>query len=111
MSATPPWSDGALIRSSYSGTLAGSGLWISDNTAPRTDRGGSLSHELKTHSVPIPALIYVVEGEGEFELGSETVPVKSGFFIRMQALLPHAVRAKTPFRMLLVQVKDAACQQ
>jgi|SRR5581483_682237 len=63
-------------------------------------------HELKTHSVPIPALIYVVEGEGEFVLGSETVQVKSGSFIRMEPLLPHALRAKTPFRMLLVQVKD-----
>jgi quercetin dioxygenase-like cupin family protein len=65
-------------------------------------------HDLKTHSVPIPALIYVVEGEGEFDLGSETVEVKSGSFIRMEPLLPHAVRAKTPFRMLLVQVKDRA---
>lgn len=63
-------------------------------------------HELKTHSVPIPALIYMVEGEGEFDLGSETFQVKSGSFIRMEALLPHAVRAKTPFRMLLVQKKD-----
>jgi quercetin dioxygenase-like cupin family protein len=68
--------------------------------------GFAAGHELKTHSVPIPALIYVVEGEGEFDLGSETVQVKSGSFIRMEALLPHAVRAKTPFRMLLVQVKD-----
>jgi len=68
--------------------------------------GFAAGHELRTHSVPIPALIYVVEGEGEFDLGSETVQVKSGSFIRMEALLPHAVRAKTPFRMLLVQVKD-----
>ncbi len=68
--------------------------------------GFAAGHELKTHSVPIPALIYVVEGEGEFDLGSETVQVKSGSFIRMEALLPHAVRAKSPFRMLVVQVKD-----
>jgi len=68
--------------------------------------GFAAGHELKTHSVPIPALIYVVEGEGEFDLGSETVQVKAGCFIRMEPLLPHSVRAKTPFRMLLVQVKD-----
>jgi len=67
--------------------------------------------ELKTHSVPIPALIYVVEGEGEFDLGSETIPLKSCSFIRMEALLPHAVRAKSPFRMLLVHVKDRAIQK
>jgi len=73
--------------------------------------GFAAGHELKTHSVPIPALIYVVEGEGEFDLGSETVQVKSGSFIRMEALLPHAVRAKSPFRMLLVQVKDDGRQK
>jgi len=42
--------------------------------------------------------IYVVEGKGEFDLGCETVQVNSGSFIRMEALLPHAVRAKSPFR-------------
>ena len=73
--------------------------------------GFAAGHELKTHSVPIPALIYVVEGEGEFDLGSETVQVRSGSFIRMEALLPHAVRAKSPFRMLLVQVKDRGMQK
>ena len=70
--------------------------------------GFAAGHELQTHSVPIPALIYVVEGEAEFDLGSDTVQLKSGSFIRMDALLPHAVRAKSPFRMLLVQVKDPA---
>jgi len=73
--------------------------------------GFAAGHELKTHSVPVPALIYVIEGEGEFDLGSETVQVKSVSFIRMEALLPHAVRAKAPSRMLLVQVKDRTIQK
>ena len=73
--------------------------------------GFAAGHELKTHSVPIPALIFVVEGEGEFDMGSETVQVKSGSFIRMEALLPHAVTAKSPFRMLLVQVKNGGLQK
>ena len=69
--------------------------------------GFAAGHELKTHSVPIPALIYVVEGEGEFDLGGETVQVKAGSFIRMEPLLPHALRAETALRMLLVQVKGS----
>jgi quercetin dioxygenase-like cupin family protein len=73
--------------------------------------GFAAGHELKTHSVLIPALIYVLEGEGEFDLGSETVQVKPGTFIRIAPLLPHAVRAKSPFRMLLVQVKDGGRQK
>ncbi len=52
--------------------------------------GFAAGHELKTHSVPIPALIFVLEGEGEFDLGSESVLVKPGSFIRMAPLLSHA---------------------
>ncbi len=73
--------------------------------------GFAAGHELTTHAVPTPALIYVVEGEGEFDLGNQTVQVRPGSFIRMAPLLPHAVRAKTPCRMLLVQVKDGARDQ
>lgn len=68
--------------------------------------GFSAGQELSNHSAPTPALIYVLEGEAEIDLGSETVHAKIGSFIRMAPLLPHAVRANTPFRMLLVQVKE-----
>ncbi len=69
--------------------------------------GFSAGQELSTHSAPTPALIYVLEGEAEIDLGSDTVQGKKGSFVRMAPLLPHAVRAKTPFRMLLVQVKES----
>lgn len=72
--------------------------------------GFAAGHELKTHSVPIPTLIFVLEGEGEFDLGSESVQVKPGSFIRMAPLLSHAVRAKAPFRMLLIQIKEGPHQ-
>jgi quercetin dioxygenase-like cupin family protein len=70
--------------------------------------GFSAGQELSTHSAPTPALIQVLEGEADIDLGSDTVQVKPGSFIRMAPLLSHAVRAKTPFRMLLVQVKEDA---
>ncbi|HWR13893.1 MAG TPA: cupin domain-containing protein [Terriglobales bacterium] len=73
--------------------------------------GFSAGQELSTHSAPTPALIQVLEGEADIDLGSDTVQVKPGSFIRMAPLLSHAVRAKTPFRMLLVQVKEAARQK
>lgn len=69
--------------------------------------GFAAGHELKTHSLPIPILIYVVGGEGECDLGGETVQVRAGSFMRIEPLVPHAVRAKTPLRMLLIQVKDS----
>ncbi len=70
--------------------------------------GFSAGQELSTHSAPTPALIQVLEGEADIDLGNDTVQAKSGSFIRMAPLLSHAVRAKTPFRMLLVQVKEGA---
>jgi len=73
--------------------------------------GFSPGKELSTHSVPTPALISVLEGEGEIDLGSDTIQVNAGSFIRMTPFLSHAVRAKTPFRMLLVQVKDGTHQK
>jgi quercetin dioxygenase-like cupin family protein len=69
--------------------------------------GFSTGEELSTHSAPTPALIHVLEGEADVDLGSDTVQVKPGSFIRMAPLLPHAIRARAPFRMLLVQVKEA----
>jgi quercetin dioxygenase-like cupin family protein len=68
--------------------------------------GFSAGQELSTHSAPTPALIYVLEGDAEIDLGSDTVQVKPGSFIRMAPLLSHAVRANSPLRMLLVQVKE-----
>jgi quercetin dioxygenase-like cupin family protein len=68
--------------------------------------GFSAGQELSTHSAPVPALIHILQGEAEMDLGDDTVHVKPGSLIRMSPLLPHAVRAKTPLRMLLVQVKD-----
>ncbi len=73
--------------------------------------GFSAGQELSTHSAPTPALIYVLEGEAEIDLGSDTVQTKPGSFIRMAPLLSHAVRAKAPFRMLLVQVKEGSRQK
>ena len=73
--------------------------------------GFSAGQELSTHSAPTPALIHVLEGEADIDLGSDTVQVKPGSFIRMAPLLPHAIRARAPFRMLLVQVKEAPRQK
>lgn len=73
--------------------------------------GFSAGEELSTHSAPTPALIHVLEGEADVDLGSDTAQVKPGSFIRMAPLLPHAIRAKAPFRMLLVQVKEAPRQK
>lgn len=67
--------------------------------------GFSAGHEISTHTAATPATLSILEGEGEVDLGPDTVQVSAGAFIYMPPELPHAIRAKTPLRMLLIQVK------
>ena len=67
--------------------------------------GFSAGHELSAHSAPTPAVLYFLEGEAELQLGDDKVQAKPGSFVYMPPMLPHGIRAKTPLRMLLVQMK------
>jgi len=67
--------------------------------------GFSAGEELSSHSAPTPAILYFLEGEANVQLGQETVAARAGSFVYMPPMLPHGVLAKTPVRMLLVQVK------
>ena len=68
--------------------------------------GFSAGEELSGHSAPTPAVLYFIEGEGEVQLGDQTVTVQPGSFVYMPPMLPHAISAKTALRMLLVQMKS-----
>ena len=67
--------------------------------------GFAAGEELSSHSAPTPAVLYFLEGEADVQLGQETVAAHAGSFVYMPPMLPHGVLAKTPVRMLLVQVK------
>ncbi|MGA7885870.1 MAG: cupin domain-containing protein [Acidobacteriaceae bacterium] len=67
--------------------------------------GFSAGEEISTHSAPTPAILYFLEGEGEMQLGQDTVEVRAGSFVYMPPALPHGIIAKSPLRMLLVQIK------
>lgn len=68
--------------------------------------GFSAGQELSAHSAPTPAVIYFLEGEAEVQLGEDKVQVKSGSFVYMPPMLTHGITAKSPLRMLLVQIKN-----
>ena len=67
--------------------------------------GFAAGEELSSHSAPTPAILYFLEGEANVQLGQETVAARAGSFVYMPPMLPHGILAKTPVRMLLVQVK------
>lgn len=69
--------------------------------------GFSAGEELLGHSAPTPAVLYVLEGEADIQLGDDKVAAKPGSFIYMPPMLPHGISAKTGLRMLLIQMKNA----
>ena len=68
--------------------------------------GFSAGEALTEHSAPTPAVLYFIEGEAEVLLGEDKVNAQPGSFVYMPPMLPHAISAKTPLRMLLVQMKE-----
>ncbi len=67
--------------------------------------GFAAGEELSSHSAPTPAVLYFLGGEANVQLGQETVAARAGSFVYMPPMLPHGILAKTPVRMLLVQMK------
>ncbi len=67
--------------------------------------GFSAGEELSSHSAPTPAILYFLEGEANVQLGGDTVAAQAGSFIYMPPTLPHGILAKSPVRLLLIQMK------
>jgi quercetin dioxygenase-like cupin family protein len=67
--------------------------------------GFSAGQELSAHSAPTPAILYFLEGEAEVQLGEDKQNAQPGSFVYMPPMLPHGISAKSPLKMLLVQIK------
>ncbi len=64
--------------------------------------------ELSEHTAPFDAWVMGLEGEGEITVGGETHTVGEGQALLLPAGVPHAVKALTPFKMLLVMFRVPA---
>ena len=67
--------------------------------------GFDAGQELSEHTASVPAIIHVLSGEAELNLGGETKSVTAGSWAWMPANLPHGIIAKTPVVMLLTMLK------
>ena len=65
------------------------------------DEGEGLSE----HTAPFDALVHALEGRVEVTIGGEPHEVTEGQMIIMPANVPHALKALTPFKMMLVLVR------
>ena len=65
------------------------------------DKGEGLS----THAAPGDAMVQILEGEVQLNIGGKEVVAKPGEIVVMPADVPHSVNAVTRFKMLLTLVK------
>jgi quercetin dioxygenase-like cupin family protein len=64
------------------------------------------SQGLSEHTAPYDALVYVLEGEVEITISGKALRLKQGEITIMPANEPHALVAKTRFKMLLTMIKS-----
>ena len=60
---------------------------------------------LSEHTTPHEALIYGLDGEAEITIGAAAHVVSPGRALHLPADVPHAVRAVSQFKMMLVMLK------
>ena len=61
---------------------------------------------LTEHTSPFDALVYVLDGEAEVTVSDVASRLRAGDVILMPANEPHALKAPSRFKMLLVMVKS-----
>ncbi len=61
---------------------------------------------LSEHTAPYDALVYILDGEADVIISGKPVRVKQGEITIMPANAPHALKAVTRFKMLLLMVRS-----
>lgn len=61
--------------------------------------------EIGEHSTPCDALAMVLDGAAEVEVGEQSRVVEQGQMVLMPARVPHSLRARRRFKMLLVMLR------
>jgi quercetin dioxygenase-like cupin family protein len=61
---------------------------------------------LSEHTAPYDAMVVDLDGEVEIRIGGQPHKLSEGEMIIMPANKPHALRALTRFKMMLVMVKE-----
>ncbi len=60
---------------------------------------------LSEHTAPFDALVVALDGEASIQIADETFTVQKGETIILPANRPHAVRATSRFKMLLIMIR------
>ena len=61
---------------------------------------------LSEHTAPFDAMVYILDGAAEVTISGKPLHLKQGEMVIMPANEPHALRATSRFKMMLVMVKS-----
>jgi quercetin dioxygenase-like cupin family protein len=61
---------------------------------------------ISEHTAPFDAVVTILDGACEIRISGITYPMKEGETIIMPAGAPHALTATSPFKMILVMIKE-----
>lgn len=61
---------------------------------------------LSEHTAPFDAMVYLLDGEADVTISGKTYHVRKGETLIMPANEPHALKATSAFKMLLVMVRS-----
>jgi quercetin dioxygenase-like cupin family protein len=89
------YAEGAVVSRTIAKTRAGT------MTLFAFDAG----QELSEHSAPYDAFVHVLDGEAELMIGGKRVKAHAGELAVMPADIPHAVKARKRFKMLLTMLR------
>jgi quercetin dioxygenase-like cupin family protein len=67
------------------------------------DKGQGLSE----HTAPFDALVYLVDGAAEITIAGKPSVIKKGEMIIMPANKPHALKARSKFKMVLTMIRSS----
>jgi quercetin dioxygenase-like cupin family protein len=61
---------------------------------------------LSEHTTPFDALLMSLEGEAEITISGKPHSISTGDLIKLPAGEPHAVKAMSQFKMLLIMIRE-----
>lgn len=90
------YQDGAVVSKTLLNKLTGT------VTLFAFDQGQGLSE----HTAPFDAMAQILDGDAEITIAGKPFQVRQGEMLIMPAHQPHALRAVTPFKMLLTMIRS-----
>jgi quercetin dioxygenase-like cupin family protein len=81
-------------------------LLVNKNTGTITLFAFDEDQSLSEHTAPFDAIAQIIDGKAEIIISGEKFNLAAGEMVIMPANKPHALKATTKFKMMLIMIKE-----